>query len=329
MTTATYRASEIDGSDTLSFVAVLVGSTFLMGSSFVAGKILLQAGLPPLLLVGSRFLVAAVATLPIISLCRGGLIANLVPKSASVRDASLVAVIGLLQTTAVMGALNVAMEHISASMAAILLFTNPLFVALLGRIFLNETLGPWRMCGLLVGIAGVTLAIGVNSTRLAGRGTEVGELTGLLSAFCWASATILAKKGRLPFNSWSLSFWQMFVGSIAALAFGLATGEEWPKHLSLNHWMWFAWLAVPASTGSFGLWYLALAKGGATRASGFLFLAPLFAVLLSVLVFKQIPTWMQAAGGLLVGTAMWLMNRDSLTPYVPMGSRGREAENGS
>src|SRR3546814_15515475 len=55
------------------FFITLIASTFLMGSSFVAGKILIQQGFPTMMLVGWRFLVAALATLPLVLLDKGSL----------------------------------------------------------------------------------------------------------------------------------------------------------------------------------------------------------------------------------------------------------------
>lgn len=47
----------------LTLVAAILASTFLMGSSFVCGKALLNAGFPPLLLAGWRFLAPVFAQL--------------------------------------------------------------------------------------------------------------------------------------------------------------------------------------------------------------------------------------------------------------------------
>src|SRR5262249_29483818 len=113
------------GGLTNGFVPTLVVSTFLMGSSFVAGKILLLQGFEPMVLVGWRFLVAAMATLPFVILSPGSKGGRLVPAGTTLRDAGWVFLIGLLQTAAVMGLLFLAMRSISASTAAILLFTNP------------------------------------------------------------------------------------------------------------------------------------------------------------------------------------------------------------
>ncbi|WP_295953269.1 DMT family transporter [Rhodoferax sp.] len=292
-----------------AFVLTLLAATFLMGSSFIAGKILLQGGFSPMVLVGWRFLVAAAATLPLVLLDAGPLGQALLPSAMTLRDALVVVLIGLLQTAAVMGLLFVAMRTIAASTAAILLFTNPIWVAVLGRIFLGESLHRTRLLGLLLGIVGVSLAIGAGLGSLPGTDALTGQVIGLGSAWCWAAATIINKRAKLPMGSWALSFWQMLVGALAVLAIAYGSGEHWPQVTTHAQWGWFIWLAIPASTGSFGLWFVALKKGGATRTSGYLFLAPLFTVLLSFLVLGNTLVWAQGLGGVLIGLSLWLVNR--------------------
>jgi len=292
------------------FFLILIASTFLMGSSFIAGKILIGAGFPPMLLVGWRFFVAALATLPLLLLDSQSPRAALIPAGMSLRDWALVMVIGLMQTTAVMGLLFLAMRTISASTAAILLFTNPIWVAVLGRLLLGESLHRARLAGLLIGMAGVVLAIGLGANAASSSGALTGELVGLASALCWAVATIVNKRARLPLGSWSLSFWQMLIGSVVLLAIAYGLGDRWPASTSNAQWGWFLWLAIPASTGSFGLWFVALKQGGATRTSGYLFLAPLFTVLLSFFILGTTLSWLQASGGVLIGLALWLVNRE-------------------
>lgn len=286
---------------------ILVASTFLMGSSFVAGKVLLQEGFPALLLVGWRFFAAALATLPLLWLDEKS------PRRERLGPggAALVALIGLLQTAAVMGLLFLAMRTIPASTAAILLFTNPIWVAVLGTIFLGEALTAGRMAGLVLGLAGVALALGIGPDLLADGRAVTGELIGLGSSLCWAAATLVTKRADLPIGAWALSFWQMLAGALALLALAYGLGQEWPGHTSMTQWGWFAWLSIPASTGSFGLWFMALRRNGATRASGFLFLAPLFTVILSFFVLGAPLSWEQAAGGALIGLALWLVNRQA------------------
>lgn len=292
----------------MTFLIALFASTFLMGSSFVAGKILLAQGFPPFLLVGCRFFVAALATLPLVLL--DGSFDALFPQNVGTREAVVTMLIGLLQTCAVMGLIFFAMNTISASTAAILLFTNPIWVAMLGRIFLGEALPAVRIAGLGLGILGVCFAIGIGPDLVSGSASTVrGELIGLASSLCWAIATLINKRAGLPLGPWALNFWQMLIGSLALLGVAYGLGEHWPAGAPSIGWGWFLWLAIPASTGSFGLWFVALENGGATRASSFLFLAPLFTVVLSFFIAGAPLSSQQALGGGFIAVALLLVNR--------------------
>jgi len=282
-----------------SFMATLIAATFLMGSSFVAGKILIDAGYPPMILVGWRFVVAALATLPLAAWAEGGLRRALLPPGMQARDVLVAIAIGLFQTAGVMTLLFYAMRSISASTAAILLFTNPIWVALLGRVFLGEHLQAARVVGLAAGIVGVALALG---GKLSGIGS--GEIIGLGSALCLAVSTIINKRVRTSFGNWALTFWQMLVGAVVVLVFAYALGQRWPENTSVENWWWFFYLSVPASTGSFGLWFVALSQGGATKTSSYLFLAPLFAVICAYFVLHSSLNGTQLVGGALIGLAI-------------------------
>lgn len=293
-----------------SYRLLMITATFLMGSSFVASKILLSSGIPALPLAGWRFLVAAIATLPILLTQKGRLSTVLLPPGLAARDWLTVVVIGLLQTTLMMGLLFLSLQTVSATTAAILLFTQPTWVAVLSRLILREQLSRFRVFGLIFGIAGVTLMIGSFDNNLAG-GALIGKLLALGSAFCWAVATVVNKRIKIPLGAWTLNLWQMFIGALALLAIAYVSGESWPAATTPAEWGWFLWLAVPASTGSFGLWFTALSRGTAMRTSGYLFLAPLFTVLLSVVVLGAVLSWRQFLGGVLVGVGLWLVNRSS------------------
>lgn len=294
----------------VGLAVTLITSTFLMGSSFVAGKILLQAGVPAILLVGWRFLVASIATLPFLFNESRNTETFKTSDMSAARTVLLVSTIGLLQTTAVMGLLFMAMQTITAASAAILLFTNPIWVAFLAWLIFKERLLISNIMGLILGLGGVVLAIGYQPGMIEADGAVWGDLIGLGSAICWSVATLINKYSGLRVKPWTLSFWQMFIGSLALLLIAYINGESWPP-ISIENWFWFFWLAIPASTGSFGLWFVALQRGGATKTSGFLFMAPVFTVILSYLVLATPLLLQQLAGGILIVVALWLVNRKS------------------
>jgi drug/metabolite transporter (DMT)-like permease len=295
-----------------AYYAILVAATFLMASGFIAGKILLADGVPVFLLLGWRFVLAATAAAAVLAFTTDDFLAAMFPSRLALSHWMTIVMIGVLQTALAMGLLFWAMRTIAPSNAAILLFTNPLWVALIGHAVLDERLSGLRMIGLILGIAGVGLALGgsfsLNPEALGG------ECLALGAAFAWTASTIVNKRARLPIDLWALTFWQMLTGALALLAVAFLGGERWPDNLPAEAWLWFLWLAIPGSTASFGLWFLALRRGGAARSSSYLFLAPLFTVILSALVLRSAATPVQAAGGGLVGLGLWLVNR---TPRVP------------
>jgi drug/metabolite transporter (DMT)-like permease len=284
---------------TNTFYYAIIGATFCMGTSFVASKILLQT-IPPFTLVGWRFMLASLATLPLIFLLKQRF------QGISIKNWQQIAVIGLLQTAGTMGLLFLSMLYISASAAAVLLFTNPLWVAALSPFILKEKIRPIQYLGLFLGFLGVILLIGFKSNGLEMRG----NFLGLASALCWASATLFAKHQQLKVPPFILSFGQMLVGGIVLVGLSFFSKETY-NVATASHadWFWFAWLVLPSSVGSFGLWYVALSRGGALRASSFLFLTPLFTVITSVLVLKTTVSLQQFMGAILVGVALYIVNR--------------------
>jgi drug/metabolite transporter (DMT)-like permease len=284
---------------TNTFYYAIIGATFCMGTSFVASKILLQT-IPPFTLVGWRFMLASLATLPLIFLLKQRF------QGISIKNWQQIAVIGLLQTAGTMGLLFLSMLYISASAAAVLLFTNPLWVAALSPFILKEKIRPIQYLGLFLGFLGVILLIGFKSNGLEMRG----NFLGLASALCWASATLFAKHQQLKVPPFILSFGQMLVGGILLVGLSFFSKETYNiATASQADWFWFAWLVLPSSVGSFGLWYVALSRGGALRASSFLFLTPLFTVITSVLVLKTTVSLQQFMGAILVGVALYIVNR--------------------
>jgi len=288
------------------YLTVLLIATFLMASSFIAGKILLRS-VPAFSLLGARFILAAAATLPfaVIAARRrdGGPGSRALP--ASPRSLLAIVIIGLLQTAAVLGLTFLALRTITAGEASILLFTNPIWVAALAPLLLSERLSAVRLLGLAIGVVGVVLAMG-GLHRLSG---IQGDVLVLLASLAWASSTIITKRLHVAMNAWWLTFWQMLAGALILLGVAVLLGQSWPGRLSLSDWAWFVWLAIPGSTLSFGLWFTALRWGGAATTSSYLFLVPLFSVLLAFVILREQIMVVQIIGGILVGAALYLVNR--------------------
>jgi drug/metabolite transporter (DMT)-like permease len=295
----------------LSQLATILAATFLLGSTFPAGKLLLQHHNPPFLLAGLRFLAAPISIGLMAALLGAGVRATFLP-SLNRRGWATMAAIGLLQTSLCIGCLFLAMQRISPSAAALLLFTNPIWVAALGIFVLGQPLTRNRIAGLFLGIVGVCFIL----APAAGNFDAAGYAFGLLSSFGWAGATLLTKRAGLPVSSWTLTLWQMLSGSVALFCLSLVAGENWTLAFQTGGDLpVFAWLAIPGSAGAYGLWSIALRRTrDAGEVSAFLFLVPLFATVLSYCLLGSTLTAPQLVGGTAICSGLWLSARLSPVP---------------
>lgn len=286
------------------YLLLIFGSTFLQGSSFVASKVVLTE-LPPLWLAALRFFAAALSLSPWLWLrhCTRTAAGTAVPITSM--PWLRLAVIGLLQTTGVMAFLTMGLTQTTASKAAILMASNPLLVALLAGILLNERVRPLAWLGLLLAFVGVVVCIGVQSAMSGAIGH--GEALVMAGSTCWALATLASKRFRLAIDTWTLAFWQMLVGAVALALLAAWRGESFalPTHTAAA----FLWLAIPASTGAMGLWFAALHMGGAVRTSGFLFLCPFFAALITFAISGEMLSAHELLGGLLIAVGIVFLSR--------------------
>ncbi|WP_286183658.1 DMT family transporter [Bacillus sp. ISL-55] len=274
-----------------TFIALVVVTTFLMGSSFTVGKIGLNY-VSPLLLVGLRFTIA------------GLLMAVLVRKKLKpekLADWARIFTIGLVQTAGVMGCIFLSLRTITAGESSILTFTNPLMVVMMGTVFLGIRYKLLQWIGAIVGFVGVFITLGFHLQL------TVGTLFGLGAAVFWSIGTILIKQWGNRFNVWVLTAYQMLFGGSVLLLMGLTL--ETPKltitPVSITV---ILWLAIMASIVQFAIWFYLINQGDPGKTSAFLFLAPFFGLLTGWVLLDEVVEWYVYAGGALIFTGIFLVN---------------------
>src|SRR5437764_6132506 len=84
-------------------------------------------------------------------------------------------------------------QHVASSLAAIIIASAPLFVALLAlRFDATERVTGRRLCGLLIGLAGVVALVGIDVAGQADEFAGAGAI--LLAAFCYAVGPMVLKR---------------------------------------------------------------------------------------------------------------------------------------
>lgn len=283
--------------------ALAITAMLFWGLAYVPSAWLLDSW-PPLTAAGARLGLAGVLLLAALAVSGSGLRPGV----------GLVAVLwlALTQTTLFYGATFLGIESEGAGIAAVLVNTDPLFVAVLGVLFLGDRLVGSQWLGLALGFAG--MAVIAWEGPLWPPEVGLGALILLGGAFAWSVGTITAAKSmRGQGVPLAIAGWQMAAGGVALVVWG-ALAEDAPDRTGAREIGLILLLAVLGSAVPLGLFYLALHRAPAAVVSAWFFLIPVIGVLSAWPILGEDPTARLWAGlvGISVGLLL-VMVPDALT----------------
>ncbi len=190
------------------------------GSTYLGIAIAVQT-IPPFLMAGVRFLTAGLLLLAW-SMARGGR-SFVPPTRRQWRDS---AIVGSLLIGGGMGLVAFGEQTVPSGITALLIAMMPVWVAVLGRIFLGERLPRLAVIGIVVGFVGVAVLIGPSAVGGQGALEPVGLAAILLSPVAWASGSLFAShRAELPRRPLVATGVQMLIGGALLLVVGIVTGE--------------------------------------------------------------------------------------------------------
>ncbi len=190
-------------------------------------------------------------------------------------------------------ALNLGERTVSAGSASFLIAASPIFTALLARFLLGERLNPWGWLGLGLAFLGVGLiALGEGG----GVRLEAGAGWVLLAALASALYFILQKPLLLRYPTGAATLYTFALGTLPLLAFGPKLLRLWPEAEASARLSALYLGAFPGAL-AYLLWTYALARTPASRLSGFLYLSPVLALVLSYLWLGEVPHPLAFLGG--------------------------------
>jgi drug/metabolite transporter (DMT)-like permease len=231
--------------------AVLV--TFLWSSSFVLIKFGLLE-IPPFLFAAVRYTIAF-AILGVVYLGIGG--RGRSSRRSSIKSIGKVSLVvaGICGYTLAQGFQFVGLFYLPAVTTSFLLNFTPIFVLLLGILFLGEKASKTQLAGLVVALLG---AYAFFSERLSGAGQQLGILVVIISGLSWAIYMIIIRRIQRVDSTGSLKLTAvtMGIGTVGLLL--LAAVFDGLRWISLNALTIILWLSIVNTSLAFLLWNHAL-----------------------------------------------------------------------
>lgn len=287
----------------------------IWGSTYLGIKYAIET-LPPFLMAGARFLIAGAVLYGLARLGFG----DAEQRSERVRPAHwrAAAVIGALLFLFGNGGVTWAEEHITSSLAALLVASEPLWIVLLAWLLPGGGSRPnakvWL--GLALGFVGVWLLVsaGASATGGAHGGTNIlGAAAVLGAAFAWAVGSIYSLRAPLPRSPLLSSGMQMLAGGSLLLLLGVLTGElgRLDFHsVSTRSILAFLYLTVFGSIVAFTAYSWLLHNASPARVSTYAYVNPAVAVLLGwALAGEAMTTGSLVAAGIIVASVALITSR--------------------
>lgn len=190
--------------------------------------------------------------------------------------------------------------HLTASLAAILNATTPLFAAALSVIWLREGLTARMVAGLVCGLGGVIVIAGWSPLPLDGA-LALSLAVSLLASFSYAVTGILAKRLSAGLPVLTLAFGQQVGASLLLLPLTapIVATDPATLHLSPTIVLAILGLALLATSFAYILYFTLIANVGPTRTLGVTFLVPVFGLFWGALFLHE-PIGPSTALGLLL-----------------------------
>jgi drug/metabolite transporter (DMT)-like permease len=279
-------------------VAILVMA--ILGGSYTAGKVALQ-DLPIFGTLELRMLITA-ATLGVYAWWARVPLAYRGPEAWFI--AAQTAFFLMAQTL-----LFVGLTMTSAGRAAILFNMQPFFTLLLLPLLVpTERLTARRWLGTAVAFAGVALVLGERGTS---GGSLLGDFLVLLSALGWTGNVILNKRMPRDIHPAAIIFWGA-AGAIpvfAALSLLFEPGATW--NFTPGAVASVLYLGMVAATLGFVLMVWLINTYSASRVNVFVFLSPVFGVLIGWATLGEPISVQQALGGLAVALGILIVSAEA------------------
>jgi drug/metabolite transporter (DMT)-like permease len=181
----------------------------------------------------------------------------------------------------------ISLNYTTAFSGALLAGTVPLFATLLLYLLKLEQFRGWQWGALAVALVGLIVFMADKFSAGVQLGT-LGDLIGLVSAFCYAAYLVANKPLIGRYSAPQLTAYTLTIGGIPVLLAGLPFmfSQDWTK-ITATGWLTLAYAIVVPVYIAWSLWSWVNGRLGVARTSVFMYLVPLIGGVTSAVLLGE------------------------------------------
>lgn len=302
--------------------AALVTVYVIWGSTYLAIRVVVEAGIPPILGMGIRFLAAAALMIGFLAMRDGW--SSLRIRPAELRGA---AIMGVLLLVFGNGIVAIAEQTVPSGLTALIIGAVPLWFVLL-RFAGGDRPRGLTWIGVLIGFGGIAA---ISLPRGGIDGVEAWGVALLLFAtISWATGSYLSPRLNLPSRTTVAVSYEMLTAGVLMSLGSVLFGDGLvfsPADVSMDGWIALGYLVVFGSLVGFTAYGFALANAPISLVGTYAYVNPVVAVFLGWAILSEPITAIVVGGGALVvtGVALVVSAERSGRPARPP-TKARDAE---
>jgi drug/metabolite transporter (DMT)-like permease len=225
------------------------------------------------------------------------------------------------------GTLHWAQQTLPSGMAAFLIATEPIFVAIIFTATGRARITPSLLIGLLLGLLGVALIIGADFRT--GRSDMLSSFAVLIGSASWSIGIVYSRSASLHPDSRMAAAMSLLAGAGLLLLGGTVTGEAARLNLvavSLKSLLALGYLAIAGSLVAYSAYFWLLDRFPPTLIATHTYVNPLVALVLGWTIAGEVLTASFVFGGLVIIAAIALVGRATSREGQALSKVERRAE---
>ncbi|MGQ9368003.1 DMT family transporter [Azospirillum sp. ST 5-10] len=199
-----------------------------------------------------------------------------------------------------------ALPRAASGHVALIAFTMPLWVTVIGAAAFGERPRPRTVAALALGLAGLGLLLARDAAGVGA--VPLPLLLTVGGAVCWAVGTVIQKRARWSVGTLAGAGWQLLLGSLPMAAAMLAQDEPFAVAAGPAGWLAAAYTTLVALVLCYAVWMRIVSILPAPMAALSTLLVPVVGVVSSGLILGEPLGWIElaAAATILAGLALVL-----------------------
>ena len=186
---------------------------------------------------------------------------------------------------------------------------NPILTSLFVFSFLDRSSAKLKeFVGLIMGLTGGSIIM-----RLWEMDIDLmissGNIFYILASCSWVSVTIASQKSKKHIHFFTYSFWSFLSSSLISLSFCEIESISQSINYDWIYWLNIFLLSIVVMSFANTMYFFASSKIGAIKASSFIFVVPLTAIVFSKIILNEQVLFTTVLGGILSIIAVYLINK--------------------